>query len=129
MKVIIKNRGLKKFLPAPKQPHHIFKPQTLIIFMPSKTSKKQSKQNSKNNQKEKNIEALKKKIIPILKSYKVTKAGIFGSFARGDNKKKSDVDILAEIDKKYDLLEVIRIKLMLEKAIKRKVDLVEYELI
>jgi predicted nucleotidyltransferase len=77
----------------------------------------------------KDIENIKERILPILKKYKVTKAGIFGSFARGEQKKKSDVDILAEIDKKYDLLEIIRIKLLLEKALKKKVDLVEYELI
>lgn len=77
----------------------------------------------------KNIEDLKKKIVPILKEYRVKKAGIFGSYARGENKKRSDVDILAEIDEEYDLLEVIRIKLKLQKALKRKVDLVEYELI
>ncbi len=77
----------------------------------------------------KDIQAIKKKIIPILKKYKVTKAGIFGSFARGEQNKRSDVDILAKIDKKFDLLEVIRLKLLLEKAVKRKVDLVEYELI
>lgn len=75
------------------------------------------------------IESIKEKILPILKKYKITKAGIFGSFARGEQKKKSDVDILAEIDKEYSLLGVIRIKLQLEEALKRKVDLVEYELI
>jgi len=77
----------------------------------------------------KEIESIKEKIIPILKKYKVTKAGIFGSFARGENKKKSDVDILAEIDEKYDLYEIIKLQFLLEKAIKRKVDLVEYCLI
>lgn len=77
----------------------------------------------------KEIENIKEKIIPILKKYGVTKAGIFGSFARGENKKKSDVDILAEINEEYDLLEVIRLKLLLEKALKKKVDLVEYSLI
>lgn len=77
----------------------------------------------------KEIENIKEKIIPILKKYGVTKAGIFGSFARGENKKKSDVDILAEINEEYDLLEVIRLKLLLERALKKKVDLVEYSLI
>ena len=83
--------------------------------------------NKKVNPKE--LSAIKKKIIPILKAYRIKKAGIFGSFARGENKKKSDVDILAEIGKKYSLLDVIGIKLQLEKAVKKKVDLVEYELI
>lgn len=79
--------------------------------------------------KNKEIEAIKTKILPVLKEHKVTKAGIFGSYARGEQKKKSDVDILVEVDKNMGLLEFIGIKLDLQKAVKRKVDLVEYETI
>ena len=43
------------------------------------------------------VESIKKKIIPILRDNKVSKAGIFGSFGRGYQKKRSDVDILVEI--------------------------------
>lgn len=75
------------------------------------------------------IEKIKKKIIPVLKEYKVTKAGIFGSYARGEHKKNSDIDILIEINDDAGLLEIIGLKLELEKLIKRKVDLVEYETI
>ena len=76
------------------------------------------------------IEQIKDKILPILKNHKVTKAGIFGSYARGEQKNKSDVDILVEIDDNgMGLLEFIRLKNILEKAIKRKIDLVEYSLI
>lgn len=76
------------------------------------------------------IEEIKKKILPILKEHKVTKAGIFGSFARGEQKKNSDVDILVEIDdNKMGLLGFIRLKNLIERSIKRKIDLVEYECI
>ena len=54
----------------------------------------------------KQIIEIQKKIAPILKEYNITKAGIFGSYARGDFKKKSDVDILIELDDKYDILEL-----------------------
>ncbi len=74
----------------------------------------------------KEIEAIMQKIVPILKANKVTKAGIFGSYARGEQKKKSDVDILVEIKDNRSLTEVIGLKLTLEKNLKRKVDLVEY---
>lgn len=77
----------------------------------------------------KEIESIKEKIVPILKEHKVTKAGIFGSFVRGDQNKKSDIDILVEIPDNRSLTEVIGLKLILEEALKRKVDLVEYELI
>jgi len=72
---------------------------------------------------------IKKKIIPVLKEYNVTKAGIFGSYARGDHKKNSDIDILIEINNKAGLIEIIRLKGLLQKATKKKVDLVEYETI
>ena|SRR3989344_1508216 len=73
------------------------------------------------------IENIKKKIVPLLKKNKVTKAGIFGSYARGEQTKKSDVDILIEVGNTVGLLEFIGIKLLLEERLKRKVDLVEYE--
>jgi len=73
------------------------------------------------------INRIKPKIIHILKKNKVKKAGIFGSYARGEQKKNSDVDILVEIsDKNMSLLGFIELKLKLEDALRRKIDLVEY---
>ena len=82
-----------------------------------------------NIKKNKEIEKIKKKIIPVLKEFKVTKAGIFGSYARGEQKKNSDLDILIKIHNDAGLLTLIGLKLELQKVIKRKVDLVEYETI
>lgn len=42
---------------------------------------------------------LTKKTIPILKRYGVTKAAVFGSYARGEAKNNSDIDLLVEIKK------------------------------
>ena len=72
------------------------------------------------------MEDIKDKIKNILKKNDVKKAGIFGSYARGENKKSSDVDILVKVDKNYSLLDLANLKIQLEKAIKKKVDLVEY---
>lgn len=80
-------------------------------------------------QKNRDFLEIEKKIISVLKKHKATKAGLFGSYARGDFKKKSDVDILVELDKNLDLFDVIRVKIDLEKALKKKVDLVEYDTI
>lgn len=77
----------------------------------------------------KSIEKIKEKIIPVLKEHNVTKAGIFGSYARGDEKKTSDVDILIEMNDGKGLMSIIGLKLLLEKKLRRKVDLVEYSLI
>ena len=72
------------------------------------------------------IERIKSKIVPVLKEFRVTKAGLFGSYARGEQKKNSDVDILVKTTN-IGLIEFIRLKMMLEKALRKKVDLVEYE--
>lgn len=46
--------------------------------------------------KNKRIEKIKKKIVPILKKNKVVRAGIFGSYARREEKKNSEkVDLLS----------------------------------
>ncbi len=48
------------------------------------------------------LEELKKKIRPILKSYGIKKAGVFGSLARGEGD-ANDIDLLVKIDKKIDI--------------------------
>ena len=75
------------------------------------------------------IEDIKKKILPILKKYGVKKAGVFGSIVRGEAKEDSDIDILVEIENKISLLDFIGLKLELEEALRRKVDLGEYSVI
>ena len=78
----------------------------------------------------KEIEKIKPKIINLLKKNKVKRAGIFGSYARGEQKKNSDIDIAVNIeDKNMSLLGFIRLIRLLEKVLKRKVDLVEYNAI
>ncbi|MEK6917697.1 MAG: nucleotidyltransferase domain-containing protein [Nanoarchaeota archaeon] len=78
----------------------------------------------------KEIERIKNKIKNILKKNKVKRAGIFGSYARGEQKDNSDIDILVEIDdKEMSLLKFINFKNKLEEILKSKVDLVEYKLV
>ena len=69
------------------------------------------------------------KVIAILKKNGVTKAAVFGSYARGEQTKKSDIDLLVELPEEMSLFGVIRLKLELEEVLKRKVDLVEYDCI
>jgi len=73
----------------------------------------------------KQLNTLKRKIIPILKKNHVVRAGIFGSYARGDVKKKSDVDILIEFN--GSLLTLVRIERELKEGIGKKVDLLTYK--
>ena len=44
------------------------------------------------------VEEIKSLIIPILKRYGVKKASLFGSFVRGENTERSDIDILVEFE-------------------------------
>jgi len=73
------------------------------------------------------IQEIKNKIKPILKRHNVKKAALFGSYARGDQKKRSDVDILIEYkNDEKSLLDFIGLKIDLEKKLNKKVDLGEY---
>lgn len=58
------------------------------------------------------------------KNYNVKTIGIFGSFARGDQKKTSDIDIIVEFKKTPDLLKFIELERYFEKLLRIKVDLV-----
>lgn len=75
------------------------------------------------------IEEMKRKILPILQRYGVKKVGLFGSCVRGKMRKDSDIDILVEIEKDISLFDFVGIKLEIEEALGRKIDLVEYSTI
>lgn len=65
-----------------------------------------------------------KKSQPILRSkYAVKTIGIFGSFARGDDTAKSDIDILVEFNKPVGFFGFLELEHFLQKQLKRKVDL------
>ncbi len=57
----------------------------------------------------------------------VRSVAVFGSFARGEAKRTSDIDILVEFDRPVGLFEFARLKLYLEEKLGRKVDLVTPE--
>ena len=67
---------------------------------------------------------IKNIILSHLKDYDVLKVGIFGSFARGDNKKGSDIDILVEFKESPSLLSLIKLENSLSEILGIKVDLV-----
>ena len=71
------------------------------------------------------LEKIKNQIIKILKENKIKKAGIFGSYAKGKNKKSSDIDIIIE-PKKNTGFGFFKIQMQLEEKLGRKIDLITY---
>jgi predicted nucleotidyltransferase len=53
-----------------------------------------------------------------------TLVGVFGSYARGEENKKSDIDILIDFNIKVDLLELIGMEQELSELLGIKVDLI-----
>lgn len=72
------------------------------------------------------LDSIRGSMIPILKSRGVKRAAIFGSFARGEQKKKSDVDLLVQFKKRISLLDLVGLKMDLEEKLNREVDVVEF---
>ena len=70
------------------------------------------------------INTLKEYKEELKKRFKVKEIGIFGSYVRGNEQRKSDVDILVEFKEPVGLFEFMDLEEYLEKLFKRKVDLV-----
>jgi predicted nucleotidyltransferase len=62
-------------------------------------------------------------LVSILGKYGVRKIGLFGSYARGEERTDSDLDVLVEFEKRKSLLTLVRIERELSEHIGVKVDL------
>jgi uncharacterized protein len=76
----------------------------------------------------KDIEELRKTLTAhreiLASKYRVKTMGVFGSYARGKPKKKSDIDILVEFKRAVDFFEFLDLEEYLEQILGNKVDLV-----
>jgi len=66
------------------------------------------------------------KALPIFMKYKIKKAALFGSSARGEMRRGSDIDLIVELDDTQSGLVFVEIKRKLENKLNRKVDLISY---
>ena len=74
----------------------------------------------------------KKEIIEIIRSnkrelelrYGVQRLGLFGSYVREKQRKKSDIDILVKFNRDIDLFEFVDLREYLENQLNSRVDLV-----
>jgi hypothetical protein len=74
----------------------------------------------------KTVLKIKKEILPILKKHGVIKAAIFGSTARGDAKRSSDIDILVEFKETPSLFAIGGLYADLKDRLKKRPDIVMY---
>lgn len=72
-------------------------------------------------------EQLKNDILPLLERYGVRRASLFGSVARAEDSPDSDIDILVELPDSASLLELAGLKIELEEALHRQVDVLTYD--
>lgn len=59
-----------------------------------------------------------------LSSFKPTRIGVFGSYARNEEKPQSDLDVLVDFSSRYNLLDLIGMQDELSELLGIKVDLV-----
>jgi uncharacterized protein len=70
------------------------------------------------------IKQLQKMNSQLNQDFGVSKMGVFGSYARGEQKKDSDIDVLVEFDRPVNLFEFSRLKSYLSRQLGINVDLV-----
>ena len=73
------------------------------------------------------VQQTSKVMLPLLRKYGVVRAGIFGSFARGEATKKSDIDILVQFKGRKSLFDLVRLERELKSTLKKGVDLLTYK--
>jgi predicted nucleotidyltransferase len=72
------------------------------------------------------LKEIKEVIKPFINDYGITRAGVFGSTARGERKKSSDIDLIFDFSKEFGLLDLCRLKISLEERLRQKVDILEF---
>ena len=70
------------------------------------------------------LEKLRPIVLRVTQGYGVRNVRIFGSFARGEQRKTSDVDLLVDLPDGMTLFDLSGLKIDLEEALKRKVDVI-----
>jgi uncharacterized protein len=61
------------------------------------------------------------------RDYKIREVAVFGSYVRGEQKRRSDIDILAEFEEPVSLLALVGAEQYLSRILKTKVDLIPKE--
>lgn len=73
-----------------------------------------------------NLKDIKEKSKPLLDKHNVVKAEVFGSYARNEQDKESDIDLLVEMEEGTTLIDVAELKKELEEKLNVRVDVLTY---
>ncbi len=72
------------------------------------------------------LKSIKTKALPVLSEAGVIRSSLFGSVVRGDSREDSDIDVLVEFPRGKTLLDLVELKLKLEKVLGKPVDILTY---
>lgn len=75
----------------------------------------------------KELQKIMPKLRKILVDNKIKRAGVFGSYALGDFKRDSDIDILIQPTKNMSLMDFSRLKIEIQEKLGKRVDLLSYD--
>jgi len=70
------------------------------------------------------IDEIRRRFLPVTRKYDIAEAFLFGSYARGDATKESDIDFYVKTGKLKNCLDIGGIWVDTEKAMKKKIDIV-----
>ena len=70
------------------------------------------------------LKSKRKEILKIAAKYGVSNIRVFGSVARGEEKKKSNIDFLATIDKGISLFKLVKLESLLTKYLGKKIQII-----
>lgn len=62
--------------------------------------------------------------VELNKRYKVRRIGLFGSYVKGQEMTRSDIDLLVDFEDTADFLDLVGLGLFLEETFNQKVDIV-----
>jgi len=68
-------------------------------------------------------EVIREHLPELRETYKVSKIGVFGSFARGEALESSDIDILVEFSQRVGMFHFIDLQDRLSQILNRRIDL------
>lgn len=72
------------------------------------------------------LQAIAAEITKIADTYGIIKAGVFGSYARGEANSESDVDLLLEFNGVIGLMKLGHLKIDLEETLGKEIDILQF---